>query len=63
MSNKGQGHSLTFAKSHSNSYRFFLNSVELIEIKYHVKDSGSTEMKICTHGLDHDKDGRHTHIW
>ena len=59
MNIKGQGHSLTFAKGHSvfkltgKSFFFLSKTVELFETKYwyHVKDFGSTKMKIYTNGL------------
>ena len=53
--NIGQGHSLTFTKGHFvfKLISFFLKTSELFETKHHVKDFGSTEMKIYTNGLDH----------
>ena len=37
----------------SNLNIFFSKTVEIFETKYHVKDFGSTEMKIYTNGLGH----------
>ena len=46
---KGRGHSLTFAKGHSVfKLKFFF-----LKTKYHVKDLGSTKMKIYANGLGH----------
>ena len=53
MSIKGQGHPLTSPKVtlFSKLNPFFSETVELFEIKYYVKDFGSTEMKIYKNGL------------
>ena len=50
---KGQGHSLTFAKGHSifKLKSFFSKNFELFETKYHVNNFGSTKMKNYTNEL------------
>ena len=65
---------MTFPKGYSvckvKSF-FFSETVELFETEYCVKifNFESTEMKICTNGLDHinnkshDNEGPHAHIW
>ena len=52
MSIKGQGLSLTLAKSHS-VFQLFSETVGLFDTKYYVKDLESTGMKIYTNELDH----------
>ena len=48
----------------SNINIFVSKTVEIFETKYHVKDFGSTEMKIYTKwAWSHDQDGCHAHIW
>ena len=54
MSIKGQDHSLTLPKVTVFKLTYvFLKTVEIFKTKYHVKDFGSTEMKIYTNGLGH----------
>ena len=56
MNIKGQGHSLTFGKSHSDSTfsNFFsLETARPIETKFHVEPPWYEGMKDCSNGPGH----------
>ena len=55
MSIKGQGHSLTLAKGHSDFKikPFFLKTFGAFETKFHMKTYGRKGSKICTNELGH----------
>ena len=56
MSFKGKGHPLTLPKGHlvfKLKSCFFQKTVELYEIKYHVKGYRSTRMKIYANGMSY----------
>ena len=56
MNIKGEGHSLTLVQSHSDSTFsncFFLETIRLIESKFHVEPPKDGEPKMCSNGLGH----------
>ena len=56
MNIKGQGHSLTLIQGHSDSTfsNFFsLETLKLIEAKFHVEPPWDRGMKVSTTGLSH----------
>ena len=67
MSIKGQDHSLTFAKDHSDSKLklvFFSEIVRSFETKFYVKAYGRIGMKLYLKRVgSHDQNGHHAHIW